>query len=59
MTNSEQEHAARWAMLDARKERPKKRPCIWDRVDFTAHDTHADLGIRPLQRIRNLGAIGL
>ncbi len=34
--------------------RPKKVPCVWDRVDFMDHDTEADLGVPSFRHTRNL-----
>jgi len=45
--------AQRLAALEAAdpsQQRPKKVPCVWDRVDFMAWDTWRDLGVWPMQK---------
>jgi hypothetical protein len=49
-TGHESTPAQRLAAFDAAdpsRQRPKKVPCIWDRVDFMEWDTWQDLGLPP------------
>lgn len=46
-TGYEKTPAQRLAALEAGDPRPRKKPCVWDRVDFMEWDTWQSLGLSP------------